>query len=120
MLKDVLTLEPESVTAIERMGSLRYEAGRFLEANQIWEAALKLETREKEVESLRGYMKLAAERAGGDPRDVQALYQKGVEHYARGEYLQASGKFRRILLIDPENEQARKALEKIDRRRNKQ
>ncbi|MCR4295735.1 MAG: type IX secretion system membrane protein PorP/SprF, partial [Elusimicrobia bacterium] len=65
LLKDVLVLDPESVTAIERMGSLRYEAGRFLEANQIWEAALKLETRQKEIESLRGYMKLAAERAGG-------------------------------------------------------
>ncbi|MBI4060242.1 MAG: type IX secretion system membrane protein PorP/SprF [Elusimicrobia bacterium] len=162
LLKDVIELEPESVTALERLGSLRYMAGRYLEAIQIWEAALKLETREKELESLRAYMKLAAERAGGsalpgglapaapaaverpsaapaaavaapaaarpepvsaaprragDPRDVQALYQRGVEHYARGEYLQASGMFLRILQIDPENEQARKALERIDRRK---
>lgn len=167
LLKDVIELEPESVTALERLGSLRYMAGRYLEASQIWEAALKLETREKEIESLRAYMKLAAERASGkalpgglapaapaapepaavelstatspmpaaktpspptpptppaarregDPRDVQALYQKGVEHYARGEYLQASGMFLRIIQIDPENEQARKALERIDRRK---
>jgi len=157
LLKDVIELEPESVTALERLGSLRYLAGRYVEANQIWEAALKLETRGKELESLRAYMKLAAERASGktlpggfaptapapaapapeaaaapapeagparpaarpagDRRDVQSLYQKGVEHYARGEYLQASGMFLRIIQIDPENEQARKALERIERRR---
>lgn len=167
LLKDVIELEPESVTALERLGSLRYLTGRYLEANQMWEAALKLETREKEIESLRTYMKLAAERASGkqlpgglapaaaveaepaapepapaapapvaapparpspapaappaakraDPRDVQVLYQKGVEHYARGEYLQASAMFLRIIQIDPENEQARKALERIDRRK---
>jgi len=152
LLKDVIELEPQSVTALERLGSMRYMAGRYLEANQVWEAALKLETREREIESLRTYMKLASERAGGaampggpapsapaapesaakpaspapaprdaprvgDVRDVQALYQKGVEHYARGEYLQAGGMFLRILRIDPENEQARKALERIDRRK---
>ncbi|MBI2384866.1 MAG: hypothetical protein HYV14_02515 [Elusimicrobia bacterium] len=168
LLKDVIELEPESVTALERLGSLRYMAGRYLEANRMWEAALKLETREKEIESLRTYMKLAAERASGkqlpgglapaaaaepepaaaepaptaapapasvvpvrpspaapaapaakraDLRDVQVLYQKGVEHYARGEYLQASAMFLRIIQIDPENEQARKALERLDRRK---
>jgi len=171
LLKDVIELEPESVTALERLGSLRYMTGRFLEANQVWEAALKLETREKEIESLRTYMKLATERASGkvmpggfaplapaatapaepepapapidspkatqaapaapvdspkanqkrgDPRDVQVLYQKGVEHYARGEYLQASAMFLRIIQIDPENQQARKALERIDRRKPRQ
>jgi len=169
LLKDVLELEPESVTALERLGSLRYMSGRYLEANQIWEVALKNETRQKEIDSLRAYMKLATERASGgglpggmapsapamapetpapaaaeipvapalpapavrapqpapaearhgDPRDVQALYQKGVEHYARGEYLQASGMFLRIIQIDPENEQARKALERLERRKSR-
>ena len=42
-----------------------------------------------------------------------------MEHYARGEYLQASAMFLRILQIDPENAQARKALERIDRVRPK-
>ncbi|MBI4386953.1 MAG: hypothetical protein HY551_06195, partial [Elusimicrobia bacterium] len=51
----------------------------------------------------------------GDPRDIPALYQKGVEHYARGEYLQATAMFMRILRIDPENIQAKKALERIQR-----
>jgi tetratricopeptide (TPR) repeat protein len=53
----------------------------------------------------------------GDPRDVQSLYEKGVEHYARGEYLEASAMFLRILQIDPNNEQAQKALARIQSRR---
>jgi len=59
------------------------------------------------------------EAAVGDPRDVEKLYQKGVEYYARGEFLQATSMFLRILQIDPENDQARKALERIDRRKTK-
>lgn len=174
LLKDVIELDPNSVTALERLGSVRYLAGRYLEANQIWETALKFETREKEIVALRTYIKLSTERAGGkvlpgnfvltapaeqepaatriepppptavevpaaasdpsaaapiqkprpatsaphgDTRDIQALYMKGVEHYARGEYLQASSMFLRIIQIDPENEQARKALERLDRRK---
>ncbi|MEK7786111.1 MAG: hypothetical protein AAB658_11930, partial [Chloroflexota bacterium] len=162
-IKDILVLEPENATALERLGSLRYLTGRYLEANQAWEAALKLETREKEIVSLREYIKLSNDRLSGkkipgdfvptaplepepnappaaeqpaaaapeeaqeearqpaprapiarplpkarppvskpaapvgDRRDVSALYQKGVEHYARGEYLQASAMFLQIL-----------------------
>jgi tetratricopeptide (TPR) repeat protein len=44
---------------------------------------------------------------------VERLFQKGVEHYARGEYLQATAMFMRILQIDPANVQARKALERL-------
>ncbi|MFA6094036.1 MAG: type IX secretion system membrane protein PorP/SprF [Elusimicrobiota bacterium] len=51
-----------------------------------------------------------------DPQEIERLYQRGVEHYARGEYLQATAMFMRILQIDPENAQARKALDRIQRR----
>lgn len=148
LLTDVILLEPENMTALERLGSQRYLAGRYLEAIQAWEAAAKLESREREQVSLQAYLKLAREAAAGkrmpgglapaavapppkpaepaqraspspagDPREVEGLYQKGVEHYARGEYLQASSMFLRILRIDPNNAPARKALERIDRAR---
>jgi tetratricopeptide (TPR) repeat protein len=167
-LNDVLALEPQSATGLERLGSLRYLQGRMPESIAAWESAEKVETRDRELESLRAYLKLARERAAGkalpgggtpmievpvvpatapetvvsttaalspatapapapatkpapagDPRDVESLYQKGVEHYARGEYLQASAMFLHILQIDPDNDQARKALERIDRLRPK-
>ncbi|OGR97836.1 MAG: hypothetical protein A2V88_11100, partial [Elusimicrobia bacterium RBG_16_66_12] len=64
-LSDILVLEPEHVTALERLGSLRYMTGRYPEAVKAWEAAMKLETRDNELESMREYMRLALERAGG-------------------------------------------------------
>jgi tetratricopeptide (TPR) repeat protein len=57
-----------------------------------------------------------AARKPADPRQVEELYQRGVEHYARGEFLQATAMFMRILQIDPDNQQAAKALERIKRR----
>lgn len=150
ILGDVLLLDPENNTALSRLGSQRYLQGRYLEAINAWEAAAKVETRERERQALEAYLKLARDAAaagqvstpaqaavvpppaqtavpaatpapkrpavtGGDPREVEGLYQKGVEYYARGEYLQASAMFLRILRIDPGNPQARKALERIDR-----
>ncbi|MBI3298920.1 MAG: hypothetical protein HYZ75_12190 [Elusimicrobia bacterium] len=51
-----------------------------------------------------------------DPREVERLYQKGVEHYARGEQLQATAAFMRVLQLDPENVPARRALERLKKR----
>lgn len=160
LLADALYLEPDNVMALERLGSQRYLAGRYSEAIDAWETALKHETREDELKSLLEYLVLAREQSSGkalpggvapapapapaaapapvprsglevpvptrrgassgegDLRDVERLYQNGVERYARGEYLEASAMFLRILRIDPSNEQARRALERIDRRRS--
>lgn len=51
-----------------------------------------------------------------DPREVERLYQKGVEHYARGENLQATAAFMRVLQMDPDNAPARRALDRLKRR----
>jgi tetratricopeptide (TPR) repeat protein len=45
--------------------------------------------------------------------EVERLYEKGIELYARGEYRQATDMFMRILQIDPDNAQALKALESL-------
>ncbi|MDX6769955.1 MAG: type IX secretion system membrane protein PorP/SprF, partial [Elusimicrobiota bacterium] len=64
-LMDILAIEPDNVTALLRLGSLRYVQSRYIEAIQTWEAAMPLEKRERELESLREYLRLAKERAGG-------------------------------------------------------
>jgi cytochrome c-type biogenesis protein CcmH/NrfG len=142
LLSDTLALEPENATAIERLGSLRYLTGRLPEAIAAWETAAKIETRDRELESLREYLRMARERAGilkpvpggaiaipaetpapapaGKPGGVEKLYQQGVEDYAHGDYLEARAKFLHVLQIDPKNEQARQALERIDSRRSRQ
>lgn len=158
ILKDVLDLEPQQVTALERLGSAYYLMHRYPEALDAWQRAAPLESKPAELRSLREYMGQAEKQTGqlvalpggvaapapqplpqppqqqpsarpqaslptatsasgsaGDPRDIADLYQKGVEYYARGEYLQATAMFMRILQIDPQNAQARKAMERIQR-----
>lgn len=45
--------------------------------------------------------------------EIQAQYKKGVKLYASGEYLQAATAFLRILELDPENADAKKALKRL-------
>ncbi|MFH1723901.1 MAG: hypothetical protein ABII00_04680 [Elusimicrobiota bacterium] len=149
LLQDVLTLEPDDATALERVGTTYYVLGRYRDALELWERALPLEKSDEQRRILEEYIakarrnlrpaaaKPAEERPAeaepppeakrpeperpkaarrADPRDVQKLYQKGVEHYARGEYLQATAMFMRILQIDPDNAQAKKALERLRRK----
>jgi hypothetical protein len=77
-LADVLFLEPQNVTALERLGTMRYLAGRMPEAIAAWEAAAKLETRPGELESLRAYLRSAYEKLpkppppGGSPATQNA------------------------------------------------
>ena len=139
LLGDTLALEPENPTALERLGSLRYLNGRLREAIAAWELAAKIETKESELEALNALLSAARKRVGvmpgdamapaaapvevpavssaasvgaGDARVIENLYQKGMEHYAAGEYLEAQAMFLRILQIDPQNERALKALER--------
>lgn len=155
LLKDILMLTPENVTAVERTGSTYFVLGRYREAIEAWNRALPMEYDPKERQSLLEYIDRARAQLGmpqaprpverpaaapqpptaapaaaaqeepqtprakarrADPAEIERLYQRGVEHYARGEYLQATAMFMRILQSDPENAQARKALERIQRR----
>ncbi len=145
---DILMLEPNNVTALERVGSTFFVLEQYERALQTWQRALPLETNESEKRALMQYMNRARAKLGlapgakpppikprkstqeplvsgktklkarrGDPRSIPRFYQKGVEHYARGEMIQATAFFMRILQIDPENSDARKALDRIRRRR---
>ena len=44
---------------------------------------------------------------------IRALYKKGVKYYATGQYLQATTAFLHVLELDPENEDAAKALKRL-------
>lgn len=143
LMEDVLELEPKNVLALERVGTTYFVLKRYKEALAVWERALPLEVDPKEQAALQEYMRKAREAMAsdtapqpapvkrvqrtrkprtkvnvrkGDPRDIARLYQKGVEHYMRGEHLQATAMFMRILQIDPNNLQAKKALERLRRR----
>jgi tetratricopeptide (TPR) repeat protein len=144
LLEDVLLLEPSNVTALERVGSTYFVLKRYNKALEVWSRAYPLETDDRERRALIRYMNEARTKLGlapsntplppaaksqrrrpaakratkrTDPRSVSRLYQKGVEHYARGEYLQATAMFMRIMQIDPENTKAKRALERLKDKR---
>jgi tetratricopeptide (TPR) repeat protein len=50
------------------------------------------------------------------PADLERLFQRGMDQYARGENLQATAMFMRILQLDPNNAKALKALELIEKK----
>lgn len=136
-MEDVMQLEPDSVRAMERLGSAHYALGNLKEAVALWERALPKENDALERQALSRYIKntrdklqaqgvtlpppasaLEPTRRGAagettDYRTIEKLYEAGVEAYARGQRLKARVTFERILRLDPENTQAKKALDRI-------
>lgn len=49
-------------------------------------------------------------------KEIMRLYRRGVDDYASGDYIHATAAFLRILQIDPNNAEARKALERMSQR----
>ncbi len=136
LTNDILALEPDNATALERSGSIYYLLKQYDKALSAWKQALAVEQNPVEIASLQNHivevekkMQAAASLPGGipqpqaaaaepalprpDARVIEGLYQKGVEHFARGEHLQAASAFMKILQMDPGNSQAKKALERI-------
>ncbi len=132
-VQQALILEPDDLKALKRWGTNLYFLEDFRGALAMWQRALALETDQKEKDLLQ---KRIAEvekaltpgpketqrkpvpeesRPKSDPREIEALYQKGLEHYARGEKVLATAAFERILYLDPENVPAQKALDRIRR-----
>lgn len=64
LLSDVLLMDPENVTAIERVGSTYYTMGRYQDALKAWDSAMRLENNPKERESLMVYMAEARKKLG--------------------------------------------------------
>ncbi len=59
--------------------------------------------------------KTAAPAPANDAREIEKIYQSGADFYAKGDYGKAADAFRKILTLDPQNSQAKKALERIIR-----
>ena len=142
---DAVVLEPGDVKSLERLGSNLFMLGQYEPASDAWRRAVALETDAKEKQMLESYIVKAGQAKANlekgpapmpaekprkevkelgprtlptmevDPRDLEKLYEVGIEYYARGETAQAAATFQRILDLDPENVPARKALERIQR-----
>lgn len=140
LVKRVYELKQEGVTALDRVGSIYYVLGRYGEALTVWQQALPLEKNLKRRTELSRSIAVARTTLGlgpegrpaaapapkprraakpppaaaaPDPSFIERLYQSGLKHYASGEYLQAATVFLRIAELDPGNQKAAKALERL-------
>ena len=117
--------------ALKRIGSSYYAMGDYRNALKTWEKALQRELHPEEIAILGKFTNEARrklslpvterraeveKRRVADVRKIEKLYQEGVEYYARGARLKAASIFRRILILDPGNAQALKALERIEKK----
>ncbi|MCM2267472.1 MAG: type IX secretion system membrane protein PorP/SprF [Elusimicrobiales bacterium] len=140
-LDEMLELEPNDLLALKKSGSCNYMLGSYARAAYDWEKASRLETDplekakvSKMIEEARikqgkasswqppvsgaaipGVDEKEETKAEKDAREIEKLYQLGADHYAKGAYGKAADTFRKILTIDPQNTQAKKALERIIR-----
>lgn len=140
-LGDILDFEPDNLLAIKKSGSCNYLLGDYAMARKNWESAFKKETDPEEKAKLQKMIADADKKAGKavwepaaaaapavqaaaqpaakagarDAREIERLYQQGADHYTKGDYGRAADVFRKILTMDPENTQAKKALERIIR-----
>jgi len=141
-LDELLELEPNDLTALKKSGSCNYMTGNYARASHDWEQAFRLEPDPLEKAKLGKMTDEARVKQGkapaweppaaaqardlaleekpaagpaSDAREIEKIYQSGADAYAKGEYGKAADAFRKILTIDPQNTQAKKALERIIR-----
>ena len=125
LVKEVLQMKRTDLSSFDRIGSTYFVLGRYGEALTVWERGLAEEKDSKKRKELASSIALARTSLGlevpartpdakarpaaagpaiakppSDPAESSRLYDKGVEHYARGEYLQASSLFMRALELD--------------------
>lgn len=139
LVKRALETGRKDISVVDRVGSIYYLLGRYGEALALWEQALRLEKNRRRREDLERSISLArlslgipspktgepekpkpprprpaaAAKAPPDPKLVEKLYDQGVAHYAKGEYLQAASAFMQVLELDPEHALARSALARL-------
>ncbi|MDD2804352.1 MAG: type IX secretion system membrane protein PorP/SprF [Elusimicrobiales bacterium] len=139
-LEELLEIEPNHLMALKKSGSCNYMLGNFARAAGAWDRALRYEPDNAEKARLGKMSDEAKSKSAGaswepggpqpgapepepeaasgksaDAREIEKIYQAGADYYAKGEYGKAADAFRRILTLDPQNTQAKKALERIIR-----
>lgn len=137
-LDEMLELQPNDLMALKKSGSCNYMLGAYARAARDWEKASRLETEPQEKTKLAKMIEDARQKQGktaaweppapaaekeaapkakgaSDAREIEKIYQSGADYYAKGDYGKAADAFRKILAIDPQNTQAKKALERIIR-----
>lgn len=143
LLQSVLKAEPDNPLALTRLGTAYYLKRDLQKAIAAWKLAIQHEEDAKNKRTLRRALSQAKREAGlrkplklpaarkptpkpmpeaagptADPREIERLYTQGVEYYTKKNYDLAESTFEALLALDPDNSEAKKALERIQRERS--
>ncbi len=129
---EVNALDPSNVLAHKRMSAALYAKKDYPKALKSLRQAHKLESEPEAKRQLKSYIdalvslvereaepaapkppKAEAPAAGPSPVEMQKLYEAGVDLYAQGRLSEAANMFQRILDMDPANNSARRALQRV-------
>jgi tetratricopeptide (TPR) repeat protein len=135
LCEEILAKDPKNELAHLRIGLARYRQGRYADAAAALEKALAEEASGDLRKAIRLDLEVVrhvtatkaakAEPAAAKPAEEPALpvpkpaiiekwYEEGLEAYARGDLDAASAVFLRMLVADPGNPEAAKALDRIE------
>jgi tetratricopeptide (TPR) repeat protein len=128
----VIEVDNTSVLAYKRLGAAYHAQKRYPEALSALESAFNNEKDSEARRTLRTYINalaafikksssVAAKPARPvkrvvslAPRDIERLYEAGVEYYSRGQLSEAAAAFREVLGADANNQSARRALRRVE------
>jgi len=134
LCKDVLVIEPQNPRALALIGSAHYMKQEHKAAIAYWKKSLEFEKGPTQRQTL-GFMidkagreaakprkaarqaakpKAKKRRRNASPRAIERLYEYGVSLYTKGQWEKAAEAFEKILELDPENVQARRALNRLE------
>ncbi|MFA6004507.1 MAG: type IX secretion system membrane protein PorP/SprF [Elusimicrobiota bacterium] len=133
LAKQVLELDNSNVLAYKRMGAAYHSLKRYPEALAALESAFRLErdtdarkTLRSYIDALAGFIRRSQEPVAAkprpkavrpsamSPRDIERVYENGVDFYSRGMFSDAAAAFRQVLEADPRNVPAQKALRRVE------
>jgi tetratricopeptide (TPR) repeat protein len=133
--REVLKQEPENVFAWENLGVSYFAEGDYPKWVEAWEKTRSLEKDPKRWEAMNSYLNTLRRNFGAKaqqaeakpkaaaaqpaavkaaPEEIQRLYNLGIDFYTSGKLEKAKTAFEKILQQDPKNEQAAKALKRVN------
>ena len=127
LARKAIAMEPSNSDAYLTLGRACYGLKQYTKALKALRSALRHASGSQPRSDIRSMISAVQERLGAAkqaairqvpefvyPREIEDLYQAGIEFYAQGRLREAAEAFRKLLRISPDNIPARKALRRVD------
>lgn len=128
----VISVQPDNGAAWQDLGTAYFAINQFEDSIKAWKRAYQLEKSPAMRQAIKGYLRSitrarethpqAAKPSAPpppiapklSPQQIESLFDQAVDRYTRRQYDQARDILQKILAADPRNQEALKALQRID------